>query len=108
LNPASSAFSTHLNAAQSDGFFRVGVGDVLKQFAGGDLHAEFLVDFAGEALLKCFARLAFAAGKLPKSAEMGFRMALGDQNFTIAENQRGADFDDVRSLHHSMVNCYIG
>ena len=52
------------------GFFGVVVPDFLKQFADGNFHAEFLADFADEALLKSFARLAFAAGKFPQPAEM--------------------------------------
>jgi hypothetical protein len=46
------------------------VGDFLKQFADGNFHAEFLADFADEALLEGFVRLALAAGKFPQSAEV--------------------------------------
>ena len=95
-----------------NGLFRVGVGDFFKQFADGNLDAKFLADFADEALLEGFARLAFAAGKFPKPAEMGFCMALGDEKFAVAENQRGADFDgflvfDFKFLVEAEASCLI-
>jgi hypothetical protein len=63
---------------QADGFFRVVVKNLFKQFADRNLHAGFLADFADEALFKSFVRLALAAGKFPKPAEVRFRVALGD------------------------------
>jgi hypothetical protein len=76
---------------QVNGFLRVGVGDGFKQFADGDFHAEFLADFADQALLEGFVRFAFAAGKFPQPAEMRFGVALGDEQFAAAENQGGGD-----------------
>ena len=78
---------------QVDGFLRIGVGDGLKEFADGDFHAEFLADFADEALLEGFARLAFAAGKFPQPAEMRLGVAPGDEQFAVAENEGGGNFD---------------
>ena len=78
---------------QVDGLFRVGVGDLFKQFADGDLDAQFLAQFADQALLEGFVRLAFAAGKFPKPAQMRIRVALGDEQFAVAENQRGGNVD---------------
>ena len=78
---------------QVDGFLRVSVRDFFKQFADGNVHAEFLADFADEALLESFAGLAFAAGKFPKSAEVRLRVALGDEQSAVMEDERGADFD---------------
>ena len=65
----------------------------LENFAHGNFHAQFLADFADESLLKSFARLALAAGKFPKPAEMGVRVALGDDEFATVEDERGADLD---------------
>ncbi len=39
---------------QMDGFFGVVVADFLEQFADGNFHAQFLADFADEALLETF------------------------------------------------------
>jgi len=65
----------------------------LEQFAHGNLHAQFLADFADEALFGCFAGLTFAAGKFPKPAQVRAMVALGDKQFAVAEDERGADFD---------------
>ena len=53
---------------QVDVFFAVSVQNFLKQFADFDFDAEFLAQFADEAMLGGFAGLTFAAGKFPKSA----------------------------------------
>ena len=79
---------------QMDGFFGVVMADFLEQFTHGDLHAEFFADFADEALLKGLARLALAAGEFPQAAEVRIRMALGDQEFSVAKDERGAYFND--------------
>ena len=62
---------------QVNGFLRVGVGDGFKKFADGDFHAEFLADFAHQALFKGFARFALATGKFPQSAEMRTQSGAG-------------------------------
>ena len=62
---------------QVDGFLRISVGDFFKKFADGDFHAEFLADFADQALLEGFVRFAFAAGKFPQPAEMRIRRGAG-------------------------------
>ena len=82
---------------QVDGFLWVVVADFLEEFADGNFHAEFLADFADEALLEGLARLAFAAGKFPQPAEMRLRVALRDEQFAAVEDERGADCDDVTS-----------
>jgi hypothetical protein len=56
---------------QANGFLGVGVRDFFKQIRRPrNFNAEFLADFADETLLESFIRLALAAGKFPKSAEM--------------------------------------
>ena len=87
-----------------DGFFRIVVANFLEQFADGNFHAQLLADFADEALLKGFARLAFAAGKFPQSAEMRIGMALRDEQFAVAEDERGADFDGVSSFQFRVAS----
>jgi hypothetical protein len=71
----------------------------LKQCADGNFHAEFLADFADEALLKRLARLAFAAGKFPKPAKMRLRAPLRNQKFFLAENERRRNFN----LFHLLI-----
>ena len=79
---------------QADGLLRIVVGDGFKEFADGDGHAEFLVDFAGEALLEGFVRFAFAAGEFPQPAQMGPGVAPGDEQFAAAKDEGGGNFDD--------------
>ncbi len=74
---------------QADGFFRIIVGNFFKQFADGNFNPQFLANLTNQASFKSFARLALAAGKFPKSAEMRFGVALRDEQFAVAENQRG-------------------
>ena len=78
---------------QADGFFRIVVADFLEQFADGNFHAQFLADFADEALLESLAGFALAAWKFPKPAEMRLRVALRDEQFAFAEDERGADLN---------------
>ena len=68
--------------------------DVFKEFADGDGRGEFLANLADKALLKRLASLALAAGKLPQPAEMGAGAAPGDEQLAVAEDERGADFND--------------
>jgi hypothetical protein len=81
-----------------NGFLRVGVGDGFKKFADGDFHAEFLADFAHQALLEGFVRFALAAGKFPQAAEMRLGVTLGDEQFAIAKYQGGGDIRDVTRI----------
>ncbi len=83
---------------QMNGFFGIGVGDFFKQSANGNLHTELLADFADEALLIGFMRLALAAGKFPQTAEVRMGVAPGNEKFTAAKDERGADFNAVFSF----------
>lgn len=83
---------------QADGFFGIVVDNFLKQFADGNFHAEFLADFADEALLKSFAGFQLAAGKFPQSAEMRFGVTSGDKQFSTAKNERGGNCEVVFSF----------
>ena len=89
---------------QVDGFFRVVVGDFLKQFTNGNFHTEFLTDFADKALLKSFARLALAAGKFPQPTEVRLRVALRDEQLARAEDKRGADLNLISSFQMPIAN----
>ncbi len=93
--PRFAAFQPADKKLQVNGFLRVGVGDGFKKFADGDLHAEFLADFARQALLEGFARFALATGEFPQPAEMGIGVAPGDEQFAAAKNQGGGNFRDA-------------
>jgi hypothetical protein len=69
------------------------MGDVLDQFAHLGLDAQFLGQFALEALLEGFAGLAFSAGEFPQAAQVRARRALGDEKFAVAEDQAGRHFN---------------
>ena len=84
---------------QPDGLFGVGVRNFFKQATDFDFNVEFLAQFADEALLESFARLEFAAGKFPESAEVRAGMAPGDEKFAAMEDERGADFNCFYLLH---------
>ena len=47
-----------------------------------------------QARFKGLVRLAFAAGELPQPAQVRVGMALGDEQFALAEDQGGGDIDD--------------
>ena len=70
-----------------NGFFGIVVRDFLKQFADGNFHAQFLADFADEALLESFARLRVCRREIPKVRPVRARVALRDQQFAVAKNQ---------------------
>lgn len=55
--------------------------DFFEELPNGDFNAQFFANLALETGLKGFARLAFASGKLPESAQVGLGMALGDEEF---------------------------
>ena len=75
------------------------MGDFFQQSANGNFHAQLLADFADEALLKVFVRLALAAGKFPQAAEVRMGVAPGDEEFSAAKDERGTDFDAVFSFN---------
>ena len=79
----------------------------LKQFADGNLHTQLLADFADEALLKRFARLAFAAGKFPQSAEVRVVVTLRDEQLPSAKDERRADFNGftIHDLRLKTADC---
>ena len=67
-----------------------------ENFANLNLDAQFFHQFAVEAVLVGFGRLALAAGKLPESAEMIVQAALGDEHAAFAENNTSGHFNDAR------------
>ena len=85
---------------EADGFFGIFVGDGLEKFADLDFDAEFLQQFALQAIFIGFTGMAFAAGKFPQAAQMRLRAALGDQEQAVAENQAGGDIDGVWMRTH--------
>ena len=86
---------------QADGFLRVGVGKILEEFTDGDLDAQFLAEFANEALLKGFVRFTFSAGEFPQATEMRVRVAPGDEKLAGAKDEAGGNFN--RLFHRPML-----
>lgn len=82
---------------QQHGALGICVLDGIEQFTHHNFHSQFLPQLAPEALLESFAGFAFAAGKLPQAAKVRVRVTLGDEQFARAEDQTGADFDDLCS-----------
>lgn len=69
--------------------FGVVVFDGVEQFAHLNIGGEFLTDFAAEGLLRRFAGLDFAAGKLPPALPVAIP-TLGGEKFSIL-NDDGSD-----------------
>jgi len=63
------------------------MGEVLDEIFYLNFDAQFLPEFAVEALLKGLARFAFAARKFPQAAQVPASGAPGDQKFALAKNQ---------------------
>ena len=80
---------------QVNGFPGVVVGDFLKRLAKSNLDAQFLAKLTHEALLDSFARLAFAAGKLPQTGHVSTGRTLGDKKFLSVKNQPGGNVDGL-------------
>ena len=81
---------------QANGAPGIVMDQVLEQAEDLDFNAQFFAKLAVKALLKSLARLALAAGKFPKAAEVRPGGAAGDQEFSVAKNQTGGHFN--RSL----------
>ncbi len=64
---------------QVNRFSWIVVEELFEQFVDGNIHPQFLADFADQAFLKRFTQLTLAAGKFPQAAEMRLCMTLGDQ-----------------------------
>jgi hypothetical protein len=82
--------------AQMDGLLGIGVRDGFDEFKHLNLATKFLAQFAAEALLEGFARFTFATRKFPEPAEVRIRVALGDEQFAVSEDQAGSHFDGIR------------
>jgi hypothetical protein len=79
--------------SQMDGEVRVIVREALEELAHGHVNAQFLAQFAREALLKSLARVSFAAREFPQPAEMIFGSPLRDQELAVAKDQAGRDLN---------------
>ena len=71
---------------QMDGEVLVIVREALEQFAHAHVHAQFLAQFAREALLEGFAGVPFAAGEFPQPPQMICGAALCDQQLAFAKD----------------------
>jgi hypothetical protein len=67
--------------------------DLLDQVAHLGVDAQFLGQFPLETLLEGFARLALSAGEFPQAAQVRARRALGDEQFSLSEDQAGGHFN---------------
>ena len=76
-------------------FFRIFVRDGFDEFPDFDFDAEFLHQFALQTFLGRFAGIHLAAGKFPKTAEMGFGMAKRDEKQSVTKNKSGGDFNRI-------------
>ena len=70
------------------------MGERFHQAADFRLDAQFLGQFAMQALLEGFARLAFPAGKFPQAAQVRLRLPLGDEQLALAKDQARRHLDD--------------
>jgi len=71
----------------------IGVRHALEQYTDADFNAKFLAQFALQAFLEGFARLAFATGEFPQAAQMVARMSLSDEQLAGTEDQAGGNFN---------------
>jgi hypothetical protein len=76
---------------QVDGLLRVGMSQALDQLPHRHFDAQFLMQFAGQASFERLVGLPFAAGELPEPAQVNIGMALGDEEFPLAEDQGGGN-----------------
>jgi hypothetical protein len=71
---------------QEHRFLGVSVGEGFDRFVNFYFDAQFLAQFAGKTLFEGFIRLAFAAGKFPKTTLMRLGVALGEKEFAVAKD----------------------
>jgi hypothetical protein len=70
------------------------VGEGFDEFEDFHIASQFLTQFAPETGFEGFVRFAFAARKLPQTAQVRVRVPLGDEQFPVTEDEPGRDFDD--------------
>lgn len=83
---------------QVDRLFGIGPIDRLEERSDFHPDAQFLLQFPAQTLLKGLVSVSLAAGKLPQTAQMIARLALGEEQASLAKNQSRRHFDD-RGLH---------
>jgi len=66
-----------------------------QKFAHNYFDAQFFAKFPNQTFLERLAGFTFATGKFPQAAEMRVGVALGDEKFSVAEDETGADFDQL-------------
>ena len=83
-----------------DPFFGVLMDDGLEKKQIANANPEFFFQFAMQTGFKSLASLDFASRKFPKTAQMIFGPALGDEQFTAPKNQTCRDVHlPVSALH---------
>ncbi len=80
-------------------------GEYERRQAGlGHLDAQFLVQFADQALLRRLARLHLATGKFPKARQRLALRPLADQHPSVGVDE-GAGRDQERLMRHGSATC---
>ena len=74
-------------------FVGIGVSQAVQAGADLDFDSQFLAEFANQALRKRLIPFAFASRKLPQTAQVRLRRALGDEQFAVSEDQAGGNLD---------------
>ena len=79
--------------SQAHRFFRVMVNNGVEDLTHFNFNSQLLLQFAPQTLLERFVWVPFAARKLPQAAEVILWATLRDEQFAIAKNEAGGDFD---------------
>jgi hypothetical protein len=79
---------------QAHGFVGIIVREFFDESADLDFDSEFFQDFASQTGFERFATFNLAAREFPKIREMIGGPALGDQEFSVPEDQGGSHVDD--------------
>lgn len=78
---------------QAHCFLRVAVGDFIDLDAHANFNSKFLAQFPYETMFEAFAEFQFAAGELPKSAQMIAGPPLRNEKSPAAKHQACRDVD---------------
>jgi len=74
------------------------VRDAFKDFAHLHLDAQFLPQLPRQTFLKRLIRLTFAARKFPQPAQVRAFVPLRDEEFAVAKDEAGADFNGFHNV----------
>ena len=72
--------------------------EALNQFTDLHFNSEFLPQLPHDAFFKRLIRLTFAARKFPQPAQVRALVPLRDEEFAVAEDEAGADFNGFHNV----------